>query len=213
HVPYVFVRGNHDSGSLVQAMSRETNVRVLNGSETTVDGISIYGYPDPVFNNNDHNLDTHEFDQQVQTADPIIARQVEALPQPPDVVMVHDNRMAQSVAGHVPLVLSGHFHVPAKTITDGTLYLQIGSTGGAGIKVFTNLGGRLSAEVLYFRPPTSRTPPRLIAYDRISQSPENGRLTVQRELVPPDLHPVPPSPSGSATPTASPTPSFSSGPG
>ena len=215
HVPYVFVRGNHDSGSLVQAMSREPNVRVLDGSETTVDGISIYGYPDPVFNNNDHNLNTHEFDQEVSSADPIIARQVEALPQPPDVVMVHDNRMAQSVAGHVPLVLSGHFHVPAKTITDGTLYLQIGSTGGAGIKVFTNLGGPLSAEVLYFKPPTSTTPARLIAYDRISQSPENGSLTVQRELVPSDLHPVPPSPSGSATPTpsTSPTPSFSPGPG
>jgi hypothetical protein len=146
---------------------------------------------------------------------------VEALPQPPDVVMVHDNRMAQSVAGHVPLVLSGHFHVPAKTITDGTLYLQIGSTGGAGIKVFTNLGGPLSAEVLYFKPPSSTTPARLIAYDRISQSPENGSLTVQRELVPSDLHPVPPSPSGTGSPTpggspsgppAAPT-SFSPGPG
>jgi hypothetical protein len=123
--------------------------------------------------------------------------------------------MAQSVAGLVPLVLSGHFHVPAKTIADGTLYLQIGSTGGAGIKVFTNLGGPLSAEVLYFKPPTSATPARLIAYDRISQSPETGSLTVQRELVPSDLHPVPPSPSGSGTPspTASPTPSFSPGPG
>jgi predicted phosphodiesterase len=214
HVPYVFVRGNHDSGSLVQAMSKEPNVRVLDGTETTVDGISIYGYPDPVFNNNNHNLNTHEFDQEVASADPIIARQVEALPQRPDVVMVHDNRMAQSVAGHVPLVLSGHFHVPAKTITDGTLYLQIGSTGGAGIKVFTNLGGPLSAEVLYFRPPTSTTPARLIAYDRISQSPESGSLTVQRELVPSDLHLVPPSPSTSETPApTSPSPSFSAGPG
>ena len=218
-VPYVFVRGNHDSASLVQAMSEERNVRVLDGSETTVDGISIYGYPDPVFNNNDHDLDNKQFEQEVQAADPIVARQVEALGQPPDVVMVHDNRMAQSLAGQVPLVLSGHFHVPAKTITDGTLYLQIGSTGGAGIKVFTNLGGPLSAEVLYFRPPTSGTPARLIAYDRISQSPESGSLTVQRELVPSDLHPIPPSPSGSPSPggtrsevPASPTTS-SAGPG
>jgi hypothetical protein len=85
--------------------------------------------------------------------------------------------------------------------------------------VFTNLGGPLSAEVLYFRPPTSSTPARLIAYDRISQSPETGSLTVQRELVPSDLHPVPPSPSGTTSPTGSPsgTPapptSFSPGPG
>jgi predicted phosphodiesterase len=201
HLPYVFVRGNHDSGSLVQAMSRERNVRVLDGSETTVDGITLYGYPDPVFNNNDHDLDSKQFEQQVETADPIIARQVESLPRPPDIVMVHDNRMAQSLAGHVPLVLSGHFHVPAKTITDGTLYLQIGSTGGAGIKVFTNLGGPLSAEVLYFRPPTPAHPARLIAYDRISQSPETGSLTVQRALVPTDLHPVPPPPSTTPPPS------------
>jgi predicted MPP superfamily phosphohydrolase len=210
-VPYVFVRGNHDSGSLVEAMSKEANVRVLAGSETTVDGISIYGYPDPVFNNSDHDLDSKEFAQEVESADPVIAKQVEALPRTPDIVMVHDNRMAESLAGHVPLVLSGHFHVPAKTVTDGTLYLQNGSTGGAGIKVFTNLGGPLSAEVLYFRPPSSGVPARLIAYDRISQSPETGSLTVQRELVPSDLHPVPPSPTGSET--LSPTPSFSPAPG
>jgi predicted MPP superfamily phosphohydrolase len=208
HVPYVFVRGNHDSPSLAHAMSGVPNVRVLNGTTTTVDGITIYGYPDPVFNNDNHGIDTQQFTQQVETADPIVARQVAVLPRPPDVVAVHDDRMAQSLAGQVPLVLSGHFHVPAKTITDGTLYLQNGSTGGAGIKVFTNLGGPLSAEVLYFRPPTSSQRTKLIAYDLISQSPETGSLTVKRQLVPASLHPVPPSASETPSPStfATPTP-------
>src|SRR5207302_10916542 len=95
-------------------------------------------------------------------------------------------------------------------VMDGTLYLRIGSTGGAGAKVFTQVGGvPLSAEVLYF----SRTTPRvLVGYDLIEQSPENGSLTVRRHLVSEDfgtLVPTPPSPSPSESPSASEAPALS----
>ena len=121
-----------------------------------------------------------------------------------------DDRMAEAVAGYVPLVASGHFHVPGARVMDGTLYLRIGSTGGAGAKVFTQVGGvPLSAEVLYF----SRTTPRvLVGYDLIEQSPENGSLTVRRHLVSEDfgtLVPTPPSPSPSESPSASEAPALS----
>jgi hypothetical protein len=147
---------------------------------------------------------------------PRIVEGVSKMRAPPDIVAVHDDRMAEAAAGHVPLVVSGHFHDPAARALDGTLYLRIGSTGGAGANVFTQVGGvPLSAEVLYF----SRTTPRvLVAYDLIEQSPESGSLTVRRHLISEDfgtLVPTPPSPSPSEsqspaeTSTLSPTSSAS----
>jgi hypothetical protein len=115
--------------------------------------------------------------------------------------------MASSVAGVVPLVISGHFHAASERDVGGTIFLRDGSTGGAGVHVFSRAGGiPLAAEILTF----SRTsPPRLVAYDVVLQSPETGSLTITRHIVtaetPGDT--VPPSP----TPTPSPvSPSRSS---
>jgi hypothetical protein len=84
----------------------------------------------------------------------------------------------------------------------------VGSTGGAGANVFTEAGGiPLQAQILTFVP---GSPPRLIAYDDIQQSPTTGSLTVARHVVSEGegrlvLTPAPPSPSGSASfPTPAP---------
>ena len=85
---------------------------------------------------------------------------------------------------------------------DGTLFLRIGSTGGAGANVFTQTGGvPLSAEILHFQPGPS---PVLVAYDVVTQSPETGSLTFERHLVQPEPLPSP-TPTSSFSP--SPTPS------
>ena len=123
---------------------------------------------------------------------------------PPDVVAVHDDRMAEALAGRVPLVLSGHFHEEGERVDHGTLYLRAGSTGGSGFNVFTEPGGiPLSAEVLYFvRGPE----PGLIAYDVIDQSPESGSLTVDRHVIEEDfgeLVPSPPPPTSTDSPSRS----------
>jgi len=106
------------------------------------------------------------------------------------------------------VVISGHFHEPSAKERDGTLFLRVGSTGGAGANVFTEVGGvPLSAEVLYF---SRESPHSLVAYDLIEQSPESGSLTVRRHLISEEygtLVPTPPTPSISPTPTLSPTPS------
>jgi hypothetical protein len=121
------------------------------------------------------------------------------MPSPPDIVAVHDDRMAESVAGVVPLVVSGHFHVEGQRVDRGTLYLRVGSTGGAGFNVYTQPGGvPLSAEVLYFRPGPE---PQLIAYDVIDQSSQSGSLTVQRHVVRREF--------GELVPTPPPSPSAS----
>jgi hypothetical protein len=121
--------------------------------------------------------------------------------------------MTQGVAGTVPLVISGHFHVTRSYVVRGTQYLQVGSTGGAGANVFTEMGGiPLQAQILSFVPGVPGSPPRLIAYDDIQQSPETGSLTVTRHLVTEGtgklvLTPSPASPSSAGTASSFPTPS------
>lgn len=201
--PYVFVRGNHDSHALQEEMERIPNAIVLDGGTRDVDGITIYGLGDPVFTPDKSSvLNDEQFADVERAAGAVIGAEISVLPRPPDIVAVHDDRMAEDVAGRVPLVISGHFHQQSARVVDGTLFLRIGSTGGAGAKAFTQTGGvPLSAEILHFRP---GTPPVLVAYDVVTQSPETGSLTFERHLVQPEALP---SPSPSVSPSASPTPS------
>jgi predicted phosphodiesterase len=201
--PYVFVRGNHDSHTLQEQMQGIPNAIVLDGTTREIDGISVYGLGDPAFTPNKNSiLNDAQFADVERAAGAVIRTEIRVLPRPPDIVAVHDDRMAEDVAGEVPLVVSGHFHQQSARAVDGTLFLRIGSTGGAGANAFTQTGGvPLSAEILHFQP---GQPPVLVAYDVVTQSPETGSLTFERHLVQPEPLPSP-TPSESFSP--SPTPS------
>ena len=197
--PYVYVRGNHDSVALQESVAGIRNAIVLDGGTRRIKGLTVYGLGDPIFTPNKISIRTDEqLAGIVRAAGNRILADVRRMPAPPDIVAVHDDRMAQAVAGYVPLVVSGHFHQQSARVVDGTLFLRDGSTGGAGANVYTQQGGvPLAAEVLYFE---RTSPPRLVAYDLIQQSPETGSLTVKRHLVEDQfgtLVPTPSSPSGS----------------
>ena len=107
------------------------------------------------------------------------------------------------MAGMVPLVLSGHFHENRDEVIDGTLYLRVGTTGGAGPTGFTAEGDvPFSAEVLYFRAHVSGDGMQLVAWDVVTQFPETGSLEIERHLAS-DVG-VSPSPSVPGPPTLSP---------
>lgn len=203
HRPYVFVRGSHDSMALQAEVEKIDNATVLDGTTATLDGISMYGLGHPVFvSDRSQPLDGAAFEAEAEAACTRVKSDVEALPQPPVLIAVHDDRMAGCMAGLVPLVVSGHFHANTARTEDGTLFLRVGTTGGAGPTLFTDEGASLlSAEVLYFRP---GTPPQLVAYDVITENPETGNLIVTRELV--TAEPLVP-PTTTTTPTATLTPS------
>lgn len=208
--PYVFVRGNHDSLTLQAELTRIPNVVVLDGRSASVDGLTMFGAGDPVFTPNKLSVvDDAKIAEIVRRAGEALQIRVAAMGEPPDIVAVHDDRMAEAMAGYVPLVVSGHFHQAGSRVMDGTLFLRVGSTGGAGANVFTQAGGvPLSAEVLYF---SRDVPHQLIAYDLIEQSPESGSLVVRRHLLGEEfgtLVPIPPSPSPSPSESPTPTPSL-----
>ncbi|HYZ98089.1 MAG TPA: metallophosphoesterase [Acidimicrobiales bacterium] len=176
-VPYVYVRGNHDSRSTQRAVADQPNAVVLDGDAAEVAGLRFWGIGDPRY--------TPEPDQPGQASDvevaeefaPEVADELGA-DQPPaiDVALVHDARIAGDLGGEVPLVLAGHTHEPSEELIppvstpeddppEDTLLLVEGSTGGAGLR---GLQGDepepLLASVLYFDPDTRE----LLAYDRVS---------------------------------------------
>jgi predicted MPP superfamily phosphohydrolase len=131
-VPYIYVRGNHDSTAIQAAVARQKNAVVLdNKITTTVGGLTIAGIGDPQF-----TPDKNVVVPPVKTGDPAanplwvsgehLASTIRGSTKKVDVALVHDPVMAQPLAGVVPLVLAGHLHkrqvsmLPAPTPADGT---------------------------------------------------------------------------------------------
>ncbi|MEV4466912.1 metallophosphoesterase [Micromonospora echinofusca] len=160
--PYVYIRGNHDSGRTAAAVARQPNAIVLSNTTTTVAGLTIAGIGDPRFTP-DKNTSPAGSGLTQQTADQLIgvgdqlAATVASSPRPVNIALVHDPASAGPLSGTCPLVLAGHTHdrqvsklpeVPGKGPTQ--LMVQ-GSTGGAGLR---GLEGEkptpLTMTVLYF---------------------------------------------------------------
>lgn len=180
--PYVFVRGNHDSMTLQAQVAGQPNAVVLDGRAETIEGLTVYGLGHPAFTPaRGVEVDDEAFAELARSAGERIAADLEELDLPVDLIAVHDDRMAEAVAGRVPVVISGHFHETRAEVVDGTLFLQIATTGGSGAGVFRGLDEiPLSAQVLYF---TREPRPELVAFDVIEQLPETGDLTVRRTTV------------------------------
>ncbi|MFG1842247.1 metallophosphoesterase [Micromonospora sp. NPDC049175] len=221
--PYVFIRGNHDSGKTAAAVARQPNAIVLNNSTTTVGGLTIAGIGDPRFTP-DKNTSPAGSGLTPQVADQVIdageqlATTVRRSPQPVNIALVHDPASAGPLAGTCPLVLAGHTHarqvsrLPQAPGQQPTALMVEGSTGGAGLR---GLEGEkptpLTMTVLYFDQQKM-----LQAYDDITvggtgQSQVNLERHVVADPAQGTQASVTPTPTGGApespNPLQSPTPS------
>lgn len=166
-VPYLWVRGNHDSRATQEAVAAQPNAVVLDGDPATVAGLRFWGIADTRYTpNKDQPTGAAEERIQVEARAPRVAtRLAEDVPSAIDVVMVHDARMAADIGGEVPLVLAGHRHQAEQRAIDDTVVLIEGSTGGAGLRSLRREEPEpLTCSILYFDPDNGR----LVAYDRIT---------------------------------------------
>lgn len=185
-VPYVFIRGNHDSSVTEQAVADQPNAIVLDDDVKSVAGLTVAGIGDPRFTP-DKETQPHGADSAQQQVGDLLLGTGEQLAQrirehgaPVDVALVHDPRMAGPLAGLTPLVLAGHTHAreirgvgtgqppgdaTAEAAPVTTTMMVQGSTGGAGLR---GLEGEhplpLSLSVLYLDSEDRS----LVAYDDIS---------------------------------------------
>lgn len=183
-VPYVFVRGNHDSAATARAVAAESNAVVLDGEGETVAGLTFWGTGDPRFTPDKSRDGSGDDEEQVAEDEaPIVARQVERFgPDEIDIVVVHDPVVAGELGDVVPLVLAGHRHrVNQLTLGEDTTLLVEGSTGGAGLRALQgDEPVPLSCSVLYLDADTRR----LQAIDRIQVGGvDQADVRIERRLV------------------------------
>ena len=148
-IPYVFIRGNHDSSSTAAAIAAMDNTYVLDDEVIAVGGLVIAGAGDPRFT---PDKSTDPTDEAVVASGQALDRVIQASDDPVDIAMVHDPLAADPLAGDVPLVLAGHLHVrDQRDLGGGTELLVQGSTGGAGLRALeTEDPTPLTFSVLYF---------------------------------------------------------------
>lgn len=165
-VPYVYIRGNHDSAVTAALIAEQPNATVLDGSSVTVAGLEIAGTPDPRFTPDKSTGDDDAGEDVLVASGEELADFIETLPDPPAVTMVHDPKQALPLDGVVPLVLAGHTHErEVSRLDEGTLRMVQGSTGGAGLRALEGeFPEPLTCTVLYFDPDTGA----LRAYDEIT---------------------------------------------
>ncbi len=178
-VPYVFVRGNHDSAITADLVAAQANATVLDDSATTVAGITVVGARDPRFTPDPAN-DVGE--ESLEESGEQLAEIAEELPTAPAIAMVHDPGQAPPLDGVVPLVLAGHTHDrDVSTLDEGTRLMVQGSTGGAGLRALQGeYPEPLTCTVLYLDVGTGR----LTGYDEITLGGlGETEVTIQRTLV------------------------------
>ena len=182
-VPYVYIRGNHDSAATAALIAAQPNATVLAGTATTVAGIEIVGVADPRFTPDKTTGDDDAgADVLVQTG-VTLAEVAEEQPTPPSIALVHDPKQAPPLDGVVPLILAGHTHERnVSELEDGSRLMVEGSTGGAGLRGLQNEKPTpLTCTVLYLDPDTGA----LRAYDEITLGGlGETEVTIQRTVVP-----------------------------
>lgn len=113
-VPYLYVRGNHDSTAIQAAVARQRNAKVLDNTIVTVDGLTFAGIGDPQFTPDKSEAAAADADDPgsspLLTSGERLATTIRGSTTKVDVALVHDPVMASPLSGLVPLVLAGHRH-------------------------------------------------------------------------------------------------------
>ncbi len=148
-VPYLFVPGNHDSPEIVKKMKDIDNVVVLNRTAINIDGLTVFGVPDPASKTNQIVL-SQEYSES-QYVDEIQKDLRKNDESPIDILAFHDPKLAKIFANKAPVILFGHTHALGIEKTNRSILINAGTSGGAGIRgLLTNKDIPYSVVLLYF---------------------------------------------------------------
>ncbi len=205
-LPYVYLRGNHDSRATQDAVAAQPGAVVVDGQARDVAGLQVFGVGDPRFTPDSSTRGSPEEEAEaVLGHGRAVSRSLRELTPAADVLLLHDPIVAATtVAGDVPLVLSGHTHQRDRYVVDGTLVMVQGSTGGAGLR---GLQGEeptpLTATVLYLDRETAQ----LQAFDDVTLGGlGTASVTINRTVVTTDYLGSVTRGAGDVVPDTGPTP-------
>jgi predicted phosphodiesterase len=147
-VPYIFIPGNHESPLIINRLAHTKRVILVMKKLLQIDGLTIAGIADPAAFNYSSDMVPPE---QYTAAAQIFRATVNRLLKRPDIIAVHNRRLAEDLIGTVPLILHGHDHAYKLTVEKNTIIDDAGTTGAAGIRGLVNKGVPYSASILYWK--------------------------------------------------------------
>lgn len=147
-VPYLFVPGNHDSEVNRTRIGQTPNVQVLRDDVAVVNDLRILGIEDPTFTATNEITPEESDNTNLEHGDEAAVLVEELMP---DVLAVHNERLARESFGEVPLIVNGHGHVRGRVADQGTVRLEVGSTGAHGLESFmVDTDAPFEAQLLHF---------------------------------------------------------------
>lgn len=182
NLPYVFTPGNHDTADTVEFVKTMPNSIILNGQVVDVRGLHILGNADPLSSSTEVIMERQEYNQ-------LLEKQAEELMTTPsdqdvDLVVVHNPSVAKRLAGTYPLIVTGHTHQQSIESLKGTIILNPGSSGAAGLRgLYADQAVPYSAIILYISPEQGPA-----AADTIKYDPLSDRFYIERKMLKSSTH-------------------------
>ncbi len=176
-VPYVFVPGNHDSPETVKKMKSIPGVSVLDGTAVTVKGLRVMGFADPSSATGDPEPPSM---YTISRFAGEIERSLLEEPHRPDILAVHNHRAARQMAGKAPVVLYGHDHRLSVDEASGSVLINPGSSGAAGLRRLQGDRTPYSVVIQYYAPEGGKM--RLRAADSITVKNLDNGFHVERHV-------------------------------
>ena len=163
-VPYIFIPGNHDSQDTLKKLRSVPGVTVLDQPSTIkVKKLTIAGVPAP-------SAQSSDIEPPPLDLIPVYAQEIESYlkgqKDQPDLLVVHNNRIARMLGGKVPVILHGHDHKLAVEKHEGSLFINPGSTGAAGMRRLQGDKTPYSLVIQYYAPLEGKM--KLLAADTIT---------------------------------------------
>ena len=130
-VPYIFLPGNHDSPEIMATLEGLPGVFVLERGYIEVADVLVAGTMDPSARSAEMAVAPDVvMDQFARELRDIL--RVEGVE--PDLVAAHHPRIVSAFIGDVPLLLTGHTHSLDISQVEGSVIVNAGTTGAAGIR-------------------------------------------------------------------------------
>lgn len=174
NLPYVFIPGNHESPLIIDRLRQLKNVKIISDGVLKIQGLTILGLADPAsvrFN--------PDVDNELEKVGQYLTDKVMAQATPPDILAVHNLKIATDLIGQLPVILCGHTHSYQLKIEKGTIIHNTGTTGAAGARGLTPQGVPYSAALVHWKKAADNRL-KLVAIDSIKINGMEGRFTIDR---------------------------------
>jgi len=180
-VPQLFVAGNHDNPEIMNIISKYDNATVLDGQMVTISGIKVTGFADPLASTAAVQYENSAQGQQI-LADEAVGIHTELKAQSrPDILVVHNTSLGLKLMSLANVTVSGHDHQLQVKQQPGSVFINPGTTGAAGLRgLYSEEGQAYSAVVAYMIPGSG-----LIAMDLIDYEPASNQFSLHRKVVQP----------------------------